>query len=181
MSKACIIEDCDKPSRRNKMCVMHDNRVRRHGDPFYESRESHGLSKSKLYMVWINMIKRCEGRSNRAHRYGGRGINICSEWRQSFLQFKEDMGNIPFDGATIDRRDNNKGYYKENCRWVTHQENSNNRYYDAEGASYRKQINRYVSEICYDGIRQYLGCFRTKEEATAAYKKAAIELGRRVS
>ena len=36
------------------------------------------------------------------------------------------MGDRPFDGAEIDRIDNNKGYYKDNCRWVTRKQNARN-------------------------------------------------------
>lgn len=177
--KICEIEGCMKPSRRNEMCVMHSTRVYRYNDPFHVQAESHGLSKSKLYTVWCNMIARCENKKNNHYeRYGGRGIKVCIEWRGSFTKFKEDMGDIPFEGATMDRKDNNKGYSKENCRWVTNQENCNNRYYDRDGAFYNKNIDRYTSEIRYDGVRIYLGCYKTKEEATKAYKEAAIELGR---
>jgi len=161
------------------MCVMHDTRVRRHGDPFYESRDSHGLSQSKIYTVWANMIARCENEKHPSYsRYGGRGIYICPEWRKSFNKFREDVGDIPFEGATLDRRNNNEGYSKENCRWVDHQENSNNRFYDREGVSYRKNMDRYVSEIRYDGLRFYLGCYKTRDEAVEVYKEAAADLGR---
>jgi len=36
------------------------------------------------------------------------------------------MGGCP-DRYQIDRIDNDKGYYKENCRWVTPKQNSRNR------------------------------------------------------
>lgn len=78
------------------------------------------------YRVWLNMRNRCnnpnyEGYSN----YGGRGITVCPTWN-SFEQFLLDMGEQPA-GQILDRRNNNLGYSKENCRWVTALESSQNR------------------------------------------------------
>ena len=57
--------------------------------------------------------------------YGGRGITVCAEWH-TFASFFNDMGVKP-EGYELDRIDTDKGYYKDNCRWVTKKENINNR------------------------------------------------------
>lgn len=72
------------------------------------------------------MIQRCTNPKDEAyHNYGGRGIKVCKRWF-SFENFLEDMGHRP-KGKELDREDNNKGYNKKNCRWVSSSINANNR------------------------------------------------------
>jgi len=58
--------------------------------------------------------------------YGGRGIFLCKKWME-FENFFADMGDSFKEGLTLDRIDNNKGYSRDNCRWVTMRENQENR------------------------------------------------------
>jgi len=80
------------------------------------------------YRVWSGMKNRCNN-PNSEHwlSYGGRGINICDRWVNSFENFLEDMGKKPFKTAQIDRINNDLGYFKENCKWSTPKENSRNK------------------------------------------------------
>jgi hypothetical protein len=80
------------------------------------------------YNVWINMRQRCCN-PNRAEypRYGGRGITVCPEWLNDFAQFIADMGPKPSPQHSIERRDNNLGYSKDNCVWETGQVQANNK------------------------------------------------------
>lgn len=81
---------------------------------------------SKTYTAWASMLKRCTNPNHRFyHNYGGRGITVCKKWRK-FENFLEDMGEV-LEGYQIDRIDNNKGYCKSNCRWVTSKINNRNR------------------------------------------------------
>lgn len=84
-----------------------------------------GLSHTRAYVSWHNMIYRCTNPKDKKWKYyGGRGIRVCSRWKQ-FDLFYKDMGDRP-EGTTLDRIEGDKGYYKENCRWAdrkTQQEN----------------------------------------------------------
>lgn len=81
---------------------------------------------SATYRVWLNMKNRCNNPSYEGYAfYGGRGIVVCQAWN-SFEQFLLDMGEAP-KGKILDRIDNDKGYYKDNCRWATPTVSAQNR------------------------------------------------------
>lgn len=96
----------------------------------------------KIYKVWSGIKQRCfNPNSNRYKNYGGRGISICDEWKNSFETFcKWALENGYKEGLSIDRIDHEKNYEPSNCRWtdeITQQNNrTNNTLYEYEGETH---------------------------------------------
>lgn len=85
-----------------------------------KKRKTHGMSRHPAFHVWRSMNDRCDLPTHHAyHNYGGRGIAVCESWQRGFVAFWADMGPTYQTGLTLDRRDNNRGYEKENCHWTT--------------------------------------------------------------
>lgn len=90
---------------------------------------------SSLYIRFMNLKARCLRPSDPDYpRYGGRGVTVCDRWLHGeggltgFECFLADMGEPPFEKASIDRIDGTKGYSPDNCRWATSKQQGNNRY-----------------------------------------------------
>lgn len=92
-------------------------------------KRTHGQSKDKFYQVWNGIKQRCYNPHNKNyHNYGGRGIEVCNEWRNDFQAFYDwSISNGYKDGLQIDRINNDGNYEPSNCRWVDRFTNNNNR------------------------------------------------------
>lgn len=87
-----------------------------------------GISHTAEYRIWRGMIARCEYKNVKCyHRYGGRGIKVCSAWRTDFDAFLKDVGPRPSIGHSIDRIDPDGDYEPGNVRWAIGAEQVNNR------------------------------------------------------
>jgi hypothetical protein len=90
---------------------------------------THGMANSTEFEIWCGIKKRCFNKNcKHFDDYGGRGVTMCQEWKDSFEAFFRDMGPRPSPRHTIDRYPNNDGNYElSNCRWTTKKEQANNR------------------------------------------------------
>lgn len=87
----------------------------------------HLKSNTPLYKSWSAMKSRCSNKKSICFKYyGGRGITYTPEW-ETFDKFYKEMGLSYKKGLTLDRINNDKGYCKENCRWVTKKVQAQNR------------------------------------------------------
>jgi hypothetical protein len=95
---------------------------------------NHDLEDTRLYIVWKGMKQRCYNPSSKSYKYyGGRGIEICEEWRNNFTNFCEWAylhgynKDAKFGECTIERINVNGNYEPSNCKWITHHEQTLNR------------------------------------------------------
>lgn len=87
---------------------------------------SHGQSNTRLYRIWAGIKTRCYNKNTASYKdYGGRGITVCDEWL-NFKSFYDWAINGYSKKLSLDRIDNNLGYFPENCRWSTNKEQCNN-------------------------------------------------------
>lgn len=144
----------------------------RHGGLVYHKKE---------FNSWRAMQARCNDKNN--HRYsdwGGRGITVCKRW-DDFRVFLEDMGKKPSPDYSLDRIDNDGHYEPSNCRWSTRQEQALNKRIRSDnksghsGICWNKEANAWRVRVHIDGKRQFVGDYKTLEEAVKAKENAIIK------
>ena len=81
----------------------------------------------KIKNTHKHMMGRCYNKRHSSYNhYGGRGIDVCKRWHDCGYFFNDVIIGCDFN-LQLDRIDNNKGYYPDNVRWVTHKQNQRNK------------------------------------------------------
>lgn len=113
------LQDLQSGRTKSCGCLQRENAAK--------AKTTHGLRNHPIRSVHKNMVQRCYNSNDKRYpRYGGRGIRICKEWRG-----ENGVGNFAAwafkngyeQGLQIDRKNNDKGYYPKNCRFVTNKFN----------------------------------------------------------
>lgn len=152
-------------------------------------RVTHGMTKTPEYKTWSGIKNRCSNpKTHNAHRYYGRGISVSKRW-DKFENFLEDMGKRPSPIHSIDRINNDLGYYPENCKWSTPREQAINRGLRIDnstgisGVNWHKYEKKWSVRFVVNGKRKTLGYFddiekaiKCRKEAEQKYWKTAVEI-----
>lgn len=118
--------------------------------------KKHGMFGSPEYKTWQSIKDRCLNKKSKDYsRYGGRGVKVSKDWKNSFENFYKAMGPRP-PGTSIDRINNDGDYTISNCRWATPKQQMRNR---------SVSLSKNVIEII-DIISEY-----KKVSYSTAYKK----------
>lgn len=123
---------------------------------------THGLSKTRIYKIYLGMKKRCYNKNYiQFHLYGGRGIKVCDEWLDGFINFyKWSLTNGYNDNLTIDRIDSNGNYEPSNCRWITTREQnlntSKNRYITYNNETHTMKEWAELCNLTYSALQHRL-------------------------
>lgn len=150
-SRMCLVR-CDCGTEKSvDMCHIRKGNINSCGclrrETTSATRKTHGLSCKAPYRVWASMKDRCSRKQDRGYKnYGGRGIAVCEEWKNSFEAFWRDMGPTYKRGLMIERVDNDLGYSAANCTWATREAQIENR-----------RVTRWV---IVDGVR--MSCARAE-------------------
>lgn len=91
-----------------------------------EQKEQFSFTNERLRSIFKKMIDRCYNENCKDYRwYGAKGVSIYEEWlRNPSLFEKWALSNGYKNNLTIDRKNSNKDYCPENCRWITGSNNS---------------------------------------------------------
>ena len=142
------------------------------------------IMETKLRTKWRAMLSRAYNNKNDSYKnYGGRGISVCSEWKNDFKSFYIwAILNGYKDGLSIDRINNDGNYEPSNCRFVTQEiQHRNTRKIMSRntsgyrGVNFKQDAKKYRAAIRVSKKDIHLGYFLSPLDAAKAYDRYVIE------
>jgi hypothetical protein len=89
---------------------------------------THGMTNTPEHKVWFGIKRRCYNQNEKNYKdYGAKGIVMSDDWKNNFLSFYNDMGPRPDNSFSIERKNNQGNYEKDNCKWATSKEQGRNK------------------------------------------------------
>ena len=150
----------------------------------HTQRNGHKDTGSKLYRCWCNMKSRCYNKNTKSYKnYGERDINVCEEWTENYVNFKDwALANGYKDGLSLDRINNDGNYEPSNCRWTvkTVQARNTRKIRKDNKTGYRgvqksNTNGKFRVQVGINGANVHLGTFNSLIDAARAYDKYVID------
>lgn len=166
--KTKVIQQCHLLSGATKSCGCIQK------EKASKANKTHGESKTKLYAVWKEMKQRCKNPNHKRFKdYGERGISYFEGW-ENFATFKAWCIKHGYqEGMTIDRVDNEKGYFPDNCRFVSYETNNRNRRNTAKIEGVPLKEFSEINKIEYKDV--HYRYYRLKKQGIEPTRKNVIE------
>jgi len=161
---------------------LRSNQVMSCGCRRIEKAYRHGGKHEHLYGRFRAMHQRCNNPNNQVYNiYGGRGIKVCSEWSDYKIFRTWAQTNGYRKDLSIDRKNNNKNYSPDNCRWVTRTIQNRNKRKQLNvsskylGVYWNKTNKKWIAKITINNKAKYIGSFINEIDAAKAKDKYVID------
>lgn len=142
----------------------------------------HGKRYTREHRAWCAMKNRCNNENATGYEnYGGRGIKVCERWDKSFLDFFDDMGEMPSGDLTLERINPDCDYTPDNCKWATKYEQARNKRMfrnnksGFKGVCYSEQTRSWIAYWNDDTGKQKRRSFSSNKYGMQTAKNLAVK------
>jgi len=156
-----------------------------HKEQVAKKASKHGMANDPIHILWRSINDRCKPTNKHTKDYYDRNIHVCDSWKNSFWSFYWWCKFSGYKkGLQIDRKNNDKGYSPDNCRFVTNRQNSLNKRRirsdnksGYEGVYWHKKLSKWHTRIMIEGQHIHLGRYEELEDAVNARNDYILKKG----
>lgn len=150
------------------------------------SKQRFGNELHPLYTRWLSTTQRCRNSNHASYKnYGARGIKMAEEFKdfKTYCNYVMALPGYDPENASLDRKDNSKGYEPGNLQWVPYSHQIANQRYSGKGqnkytgVNWSKTHKRWIARITLQGKSLFSKSFRTEKEAVEARNRFIVENG----